>query len=53
MTLQKQFADLNQRFEGIEPEQVKVRMEEKRKLEEAKHLKEARSRSWWRAARAR
>ena len=40
LTLQKQLAELTQRFEGIEPDQVKALMEEKRKLEEAKHLKE-------------
>ena len=40
VTLQKQLAELTQRFEGIEPEQVKALMAEKQKLEEAKHLKE-------------
>ena len=40
VTLQKQIADLNERFEGIEPDQVKALMAEKQKLEEAKHLKE-------------
>ena len=40
LTLQKQLAELTQRFEGIEPDQVKALMAEKQKLEEAKHLKE-------------
>ena len=40
VTLQKQIADLNERFEGIDPDQVKALMAEKQKLEEAKHLKE-------------
>jgi hypothetical protein len=40
VNLQKQLADLSKRFEGIEPDQVKALMEEKQRLEEAKHLKE-------------
>ena len=38
VTLQKQLAELTQRFEGIEPDQVKALMAEKQKLEEEKLL---------------
>jgi hypothetical protein len=38
VTLQKQLADLSARFAGIEPDQVKALMAEKRKLEEEKLL---------------
>ena len=38
VTLQKQIADLNERFEGIDPDQVKALMAEKQKLEEEKLL---------------
>src|SRR5882762_7614543 len=38
VNLQKQLAELTQRFEGIELDQVKALMEEKRKLEEEKLL---------------
>jgi hypothetical protein len=40
VTLEKQLADFNARFDGIEPDQVRALMAEKQKLEEAKHLKE-------------
>ena len=38
VTLQKQLAELTQRFEGIEPDQVKALMAEKQKIEEEKLL---------------
>lgn len=38
--LMKQLDELRKRFEGIDPEQVKALMEEKRKLEEAQAMKD-------------
>ena len=40
LALKRQLDELTQKYEGIDPDNVKSLLEEKRRLEDAKHLKE-------------
>ena len=40
LTLNRQLDELTQKYEGIDPDNVKSLLEEKRRFEDAKHLKE-------------